>query len=59
MIDDWTNDKAWCGCCGAEMELVRPGKHQALCDCYDLIPCNDCGIPYYKSDGKCPCGEPQ
>ena len=32
---DWTEDKANCGICGKEMELVRPGKHQPLCDCYD------------------------
>lgn len=23
---DWTDDEAWCGECGTELELVRPGK---------------------------------
>jgi len=25
---DLDSDRAWCGACGAELELVRPGKYQ-------------------------------
>lgn len=27
--------EAYCPTCGTEMELVRPGKHQPLCDCQE------------------------
>lgn len=26
-MSDWTDDRAWCGECGDELDLVRPGKH--------------------------------
>jgi dUTP pyrophosphatase len=29
-IYDWTDERAWCGECGEEMQGVRPGKHQCI-----------------------------
>lgn len=29
-VYDWTDERAWCGECGEEMQGVRPGKHQCI-----------------------------
>lgn len=46
--------RSWCPDCGAEDELVRPGKTQPTCDCHEHCPVHGPGMFVYHPEGEVP-----